>query len=260
MEIDRLLLILATLAFAGGLVHAMVAIKAGTWKKSSWHLLPMVTGFILQTAFLYLRGQDVGRCPLTNLFEVLIFICWSIVLLYFLVGSTYRLSLLGGFTAPLVGSIQIIGLVLPIDSAPSSELASRPVNSILELHAAISLIAYAAFALACTTGVMYLLQERLLKQHRIGGLFYQLPPIQGLARAIQRLALLGFVLLSAGLGLSFGLDASASNPKLIFAWLVWALYALICFFMWRHVLSPRQTAWLAVIGFALPFFSLWIVT
>lgn len=256
MENDRLLLILATLAFLGGLVHAMVAIKAGTWKKSNWHLLPMMAGFALQTAFLYLRGETIARCPLTNLFEVLIFIGWSIVLLYFLVGSAYRLSLLGVFTAPLIAAIQLIALLLPID-IPAEP---RPINGILELHAAVSLIAYAAFALSCITGVMYLLQEHLLKQHRIGGLFYQLPPIQGLARAIQRLALLGFALLSGGLALSFGLEASASNPKLIFAWLVWALYALICFFMWRHVLSPRQTAWLAVLGFALPFFSLWIVT
>ena len=39
--------------------------------------------------------------------------------------------------------------------------------------------------MACITGVMYLVQERLLKQHRIGGLFYQLPPIQELAKAID---------------------------------------------------------------------------
>ena len=51
-----------------------------------------------------------------------------------------------------------------------------------------------------------------------------------------------------------------SNPKLVFSWVVWALYAVISFLMWRHVTSPRRTAWLAVIGFILPFISLWIVT
>jgi ABC-type uncharacterized transport system permease subunit len=34
----------------------------------------------------------------------------------------------------------------------------------LELHASISLIAYGAFALACIAGVMYLVQERQIKQ------------------------------------------------------------------------------------------------
>ena len=70
-------------------------------------LLPMALGFVLQSVFLYLRGQAHGRCPLTNLFEAFIFIGWCIVLLYFLVGTAYRLSLLGVFTAPLVSSLQI---------------------------------------------------------------------------------------------------------------------------------------------------------
>jgi len=107
---------------------------------------------------------------------------------------------------------------------------------------------------------MYLVQERLLKQHRIGGLFYQLPPIQGLAKAIQRLVGLGLVLLSSALAISFALQTTVSNPKLVFSWIVWALYAVISFLMWRHVTSPRRTAWLAVLGFMLPFISLWIVT
>ncbi|MCA1963184.1 MAG: hypothetical protein LDL31_04475, partial [Prosthecobacter sp.] len=106
----------------------------------------------------------------------------------------------------------------------------------------------------------YLLQERLLKQHRIGGLFYQLPPIQGLARAIQRLVLFGLALLSVSLALSFRLTTPISSPKLVFAWAVWGLYAVIGLIMWRHVLSPRQTAWLAALGFVIPFISLWLVT
>ena len=116
-----------------------------------------------------------------------------------------------------------------------------------------ALIAYAAFALACITGVMYLLQERLLKRHRIGGLFYQLPPIQDLAKSIRRLALLGLVLLSAALAMSLALHQPTSNPKVIFAWAVWVLYGFISIMMWRHILSPRQTAWLAVVS--LPVFS-----
>ena len=48
--------------------------------------------------------------------------------------------------------------------------------------------------------------------------------------------------------------------SLIFSWVVWALYALITVLFWRHATSPRQTAWLAVVGFLAPFVSLWIVT
>jgi ABC-type uncharacterized transport system permease subunit len=164
--------------------------------------------------------------------------------------------LLGLFTAPLVTGLQ--GMALVQGFKPYA--VKGKINALVELHAAVALIAYAAFALACITGVMYLVQERLLKQHRIGGLFYQLPPIQGLGKAIQRLVGLGLFLLSSALALSFALHTPVSNPKLVFSWVVWALYAVIAILMWRHVTSPRRTAWLAVIGFILPFISLWIVT
>jgi hypothetical protein len=118
---------------------------------------------------------------LTNLFEVFIFIGWCIVLLYFLVGATYRLSLLGVFTAPLVALLQTMALLSPIDHAVPP-MGSGKVNPWLELHASVALIAYAAFALACITGVMFLLQDYLLKKHRIHALFHQLPPIHQLSK------------------------------------------------------------------------------
>ncbi len=257
---DRLLLILSTLAFLGGMVHAVVSLRAGTWQGNRWHWVPMAVGLMFQTAFLSMRGQLHGRCPLTNLFEVFIFIGWCIVLLYFLVGATYRLSLLGVFTAPMIALLQVLALVSSIDLDTKAPQPHGPPNPWLEIHAAVSLMAYAAFALACITGVMYLVQSWLLKKHRIHSLFYQLPPIPELAKAIRRLALLGLLLLSAGLAAAIPLHLPVSNPKLVFAWIVWGMYLVINVIMWRHMLSARQTAWLAVVGFVVPLVSLWIVT
>ncbi len=255
---DNKWLILSTLAFAAGVFHALIALRRGTWRESRWHLLPMALGFVLQTVFLYYRGQEVGQCPMKSLPDILVFIAWSVMMLYFVVGSGFRDSLLGVFTAPLLAGMQILALSLPGAFAPY--LKKGPVIALVELHAAVALIAYAAFALACITGVMYLLQERLLKRHHIGGLFYQMPPITELAKSIRRLVFLGLLLLSAALLMSLALRQPVSNPKVIFAIAVWVLYLVIALLMWRRVLSARQTAWLAVVGFAIPFFSLWIVT
>jgi hypothetical protein len=41
---------------------------------------------------------------------------------------------------------------------------------------------------------------------------------------------------------------------------VLGLYGIILLIMWRRALGARHTAWLAVVGFVLPFVSLWIVT
>ena len=256
MPLTSIILLAATLAFAAAVVQALMALKSGRWKQGNTQLVLMAAGFALQTAFLYYRGEEVGQCPMRTLSDNLVFISWSIVLLYFLVGSGFRLSLLGLFTAPLVTLVHTLALIVGFSPYPPKV----KINGLVELHAVVALIAYAAFALACITGVMYLVQERMLKQHRISGLFYQLPPIQGLAKAIQRLVGQVLVLLTAALAISFAFENRASSPKLVFSWIVWALYAVISFLMWRHVTSPRRTAWLAVLGFVLPFISLWIVT
>ena len=93
---------------------------------------------------------------------------------------------------------QAFALIAPLDSPPGPR-ARAVAQPWLETHAAISIIAYGAFALACVAGVMYLIQERQLKTHRLRGLFFHLPPIADLAVAINRLILTGFILLTVGL-------------------------------------------------------------
>src|SRR5438445_12138963 len=115
-------------------------------------------GFIFQTGFLWIRGQYLGRCPITNLFEVFVFLAGSVALFYMLVGPAYRLSLMGAFTAPLVLLLQGFALITPIDARHPVIV---PANSWLEFHASMSLVAYGVFALACIAGVMYLLQEQI---------------------------------------------------------------------------------------------------
>jgi ABC-type uncharacterized transport system permease subunit len=256
MALSQQLLAAATLVFLGAVAQALLALKSGAWKHGRAQFMLMALGFMLQTVFIYFRGNEVGQCPMKSLPDILVFIAWSIVLLYFLVGPAFRLSLLGVFTAPLVTILQALAWLKGFGPYPPK----AQINALVELHAAIALIAYAAFALACITGVMYLVQERMLKRHQIGGLFYQLPPIQGLAKAIQRLVRLGLLLLSIALAISFALHTPVSQPHLVFSWIVWGLYAAISILMWKHFTSPRKTAWLAVIGFILPFISLWIVT
>ncbi|WP_395737997.1 cytochrome c biogenesis protein CcsA [Prosthecobacter sp.] len=257
MPTSQQLLLAATIVFVAAIVQALLALRAGAWKQARAQFVLIALGFVLQTGFIFLRGEEVRQCPLRSLPDILVFIAWSIVLLYFLVGSGFRLSLLGVFTAPLVTLMQGMAFINGFAPYPPK----GPINALVELHIALALISYAAFALACITGVMYLVQERMLKRHHIGGLFYQLPPIHGLAQAIQRLVHLGLLLLSIALGISLALHLPMTKTgHVVFAWIVWGLYAVCAFLMWKHFTSPRRTAWLAVIGFILPFISLWIVT
>lgn len=244
---DRLLLILSTFCFLSGFAYTMHALGARVYRPARWNFFVILTGFLLQTGFLYLRGEKLGRCPLTSLFEVLIFLAWAMVLFYLLIGPTYRLSLLGAFTSPLVFFFQLIALLALKDTPMRID---RVANPWMELHAAISIIAYGAFALACVAGVMYLTQERQLKTHHIHSIFYHLPPIRDLAVANGRLILTGFGLLTVGIfaGLMIG-GLETHAVKISWSIGVWLLYGAIFVMSKRHRLSPRRVAWLSVAAF-----------
>ena len=260
MEPDRLFLLLSTLCFLGGFLHAIYQVRDKGRPKSLWNLVPNAAGFVFQSVFLYLRGQQHGRCPITNGHEVLIFICWSAVLLFFVVGPAFRLSLLGVFTAPMVFIFQALVLIFSPGSVAPSPPPSGKVDPYLEMQAGLSLMAYGAFALACVAGVMFLIQEGLLKRRKIGTLFRHLPPISYLSNAITRLFLIGLVLLSIGIAAAYGMVERPTGLKISLAYAVWVLYALLFSAQWLRGFQPRLVAWIAVIGFGLPLFTLWVMS
>ncbi len=263
VRMDRLLLAAAALCFFIGFARSVLARRSGDsfTRSSRWNVLVLAAGFLLQTAFLWLRGQALGRCPLTNLFEVLVFVSWATVMFYFVVGNAYRLSPLGVFTAPLAFTLLAVALIGPFDPRAASARAAR-VDPWLEFHAAFSVLAYGAFALAAVSGAMYLWQERQLKTRHLAPVFFQLPPIGDLGRVNGRLLAVGFALLTLGLGSGWA-ALGAPSSRLHFGWAVvtWLLYGFLTLAAlgWKK-LAPRRLATLSVLALVIAFASLWGIT
>src|SRR4051794_22509870 len=253
---ERYFLIVSTICFLAAVVHTFIELRAKVFRPMRFNFFAIGIGFIFQTAFLWIRGQQLGRCPITNLFEVFAFLGWSVALIYILVGSAYRLSLMGAFTAPLVLLLQGFALLAPIDRPSVSRTA---VNSWLEFHASISIVAYGAFALACVAGLMYLVQERQLKTRQIHTIFQHLPPLSDLYAAITRLLWLGFALYSAGLISGFFTGEPLPRLKMMCAIGVWILYGAIL--QGRHILrlTPRRVAALCIVAFTAAVSVLWAI-
>jgi ABC-type uncharacterized transport system permease subunit len=251
---DRQLLVVSTLCYLAAVVRLIVSLRARVFPRGRFNFIAIGLGFIFQTAFMSIRGHELHRCPLTNLFEVLIFLAWSVALIYLLIGPAYRLSLMGAFTAPLVFLIQAFALLTPIDVRHPVKLSAQPW---LEFHASVSMMAYGAFALACVAGVMYLVQERQLKTHQLHSIFYHLPPLSDLFAAITRLLWLGFALYTLGLVSGFFIDAPLPVAQMVCAFGVWLLYALILHGRHLRRLAPRRVAALCIIGFSAALTLLW---
>ncbi|HVF72861.1 MAG TPA: cytochrome c biogenesis protein CcsA [Chthoniobacterales bacterium] len=253
---ERQLLLASTLCFLVAVAHTLATLRDGVFRPRRFNFIAIALGFVFQSGFLSVRGHALGRCPITNLFEVFIFLAWSVALIYLLVGPAYRLSLMGAFTAPLVLLIQAFALLAPIDTPHSSRV---PANPWLEFHASMSMIAYGAFALACVAGVMYLVQERQLKTHQIHSIFYHLPPLTNLFAAITRLLWLGFGLYTAGLISGFFTGGPLPRVKMICAFAVWIFYGGILQGRHFHRLAPKRIATLCIVAFSAAVSVLWAI-
>ncbi len=253
---DRQFILLSTLCYLAAVVHTAATLREGVFRPRRFNFIAIAAGFVFQTAFLSVRGHALGRCPITNLFEVFVFLAWSLALIYLAIGPAYRLSLMGAFTAPLILLIQTFALLAPIDIPHPVRVA---VNPWLEFHASISMIAYGAFALACVAGVMYLVQERQLKTHQLHSIFYHLPPLTNLYSALTRLLWLGFVLYTAGLASGFFTGGPLPRVKMVCAFAVWLFYGTILQGRHWQRLAPKRIATLCILAFTAAVSVLWAI-
>lgn len=243
---DRWFLIAATALAAAGGINGMWTVHQGI--RSRWTVIWMVAAFAAQLGFLYFRGEARGACPLVGIGEILAFLAWSLTLFYLAVGPTYRVSLLGVFTAPLVVIFQILALLPGVwDPSPERIPATDPWR---ETHAAMSVLSYGALALAAVAGVMFLVLDRQLKDHHLqSGLFRNLPPVRELLKSMVRLLWIGVVLLSIGVFAGFVMPRQGGTAHLLAACAVWIGYALLLGIRQIRGLTGRRTAMVAVVLF-----------
>ena len=129
------------------------------------------------------------------------------------------------------------------------------------VHTVCSLLSYAAFLVAFIAGGLFLVQERQLKQKRMGVLFHRLPSL-GMLDRINFLAIgIGFALLSVGLAFGFfGVEALfgrwwTGDPKEYLTVGLWACYLGLWLIRLRATLRGRRVALLSVLGFSLVLFT-----
>src|SRR6266852_1129477 len=135
---DRLFVWTSTFCYLLAVARTAVVLRNGVFRAGRFNFFAVLAGFVFQTIFLSFRGHALGRCPITNLFEVIIFVAWSVALFYMVVGPAYRLSLMGAFTAPFVVVLQLLALITPVDRPHPAKLSA---NTWLEFHASMSLVA-----------------------------------------------------------------------------------------------------------------------
>ena len=261
---DRALLWLGALLYFAGFVSGLLALVRRSNAPASRAVLNalLVAGWIAQMGGLYVRGLASGGCPLGNTFELVQFVAWSAMVLYFFVGSAFRVSLLGLFAAGYAAALAIISLLIPPWDAVHGQKIFGP-NPWIELHAALAVFSYGVFGLLALTSVMTLLQNWSLKHKRLSGLFWFLPSVVQLDQINTRMLSLGVLLLTISLGVGsvwwLRDTASVNLPKLLGTCTVWVIYLAVLLARWRARLVSVRFAWVCLVMFFCALLSLGLV-
>jgi cytochrome c-type biogenesis protein CcsB len=122
-----------------------------------------IVGFAVQTVALLLRWyesyqMDIGRVPLSNLYESLVFFTWSTVMIYLIVEFKYKTRAFGAFVMPVIflalAFINVAGI-----SSDITPLVPALKSNWLFYHVLISFLGYAAFGVAFSVCLIYLLND-----------------------------------------------------------------------------------------------------
>lgn len=235
---EKIILGVSTCLYFFSCTSVLLSLRAKRLHPGRFSFIEILLGVFFQSWFLILRGKAVHACPITTLPEMFLFLSWAIGWFYLLIGPTYRISLMGTFTAPLILIFQSIGLF--------SLAAPIPIHSLLnpwiEAHAALSLVAFGALGLASVSALMFLFQEWQLKSQAPSRIFHFLPPMRLLETTTTRLLWLGL----GGLTVSFVVGAlsgiAVSGAKFWISLLLWSLYVVLGVTQQARRLSPHHFA------------------
>ncbi len=208
-----------------------------------YYRMPFVYGgFVLQVAYMIMRGIELGRLPLVGPHDTLFFLSTSFMLFAIPVsfGLKNRQRFLNSATAMTVFFMLASMLAKPW---------SHPLPPILktfwfEVHVALSFFSYALFGLAAILGALYLTD----REEETESLQY-------------KMILVGYFFFSVAMifGGIWGFYAWGTywlwTPKELWTVILWLFYSLYLHARLRQWWAGRPAAVLGIIGFAVVLFT-----
>jgi len=216
-------------------------------------------GFVAHCLSILHRAIFSGFFPLATPFDVLSFFAWAVVGLFLIISYRDPSPIFGSMAAPLASVLMIFGSTF----ADQLKAPLLPIMKSwwLPVHVILAIAGNAVFALMAIGGLMYLLQERLIKTKRIGRFHKLLPSLETLDTINRRGLPLGFFLLTLGI-ISGALWAGSAwgfywswDPKETWSLITWFAYAAMVHQRIALGWRGKRAALLAILGFCLVMFT-----
>jgi cytochrome c-type biogenesis protein CcsB len=243
-----------TIALYGlGLFHSIFGFCTKRESFIRFALGMVAGGFVFHTLSLIMLSIERHHFPITNLPESLCFFAWCISLTFMIASLRYRINVLGAFILPLVSLLTILSQVIWEEN---HEIPARMNSAWVHLHVTVAFLAYAAFFLTFVSGVMYLIQEKELKQKHFHFLYFRLPSLQICDELLRRSLYVGFVSMSLTIisGAIWAQHAWGSfwnwDPKETASLITWAIYLVLLNYRLSKKWRGRRAAYISIVGFA----------
>jgi len=210
----------------------------------------------LHTVYVVIASFVARVCPVHSVHFMLSMASLISTAVYLVARRRFRIHALGLVVAPL-GLVVTLGTFFLGTAAPDEQLPA----SFIGLHVFANLVGDALFLLASGAAVMYLVQERRLKDKKALLLKKSsgLPPLESLDKAIHRFLIAGFPLLTLGVltGTVWAgkLEAGSIDEILraIFGYATWLLIAGVLLLRVIAGWRGRRAAYGTVAGFVCAF-------
>ncbi|HLA04376.1 MAG TPA: c-type cytochrome biogenesis protein CcsB [Syntrophales bacterium] len=226
--------------------------------------LTLLGGVIIETAAMALRWYEsyqmgIGRAPLTNLYESLVFFAWTIAVVYLALEAKFRIRTVGAFVTPFPFIIMAYASLNPKDIQP---LVPALQSNWLISHVVTCFVGYAAFAVSFGISILYLFKARAENlSAKSTALFWSyIPSSSALDEISYKTIAIGFPLLTIGIvtgafwaNVAWGTYWSW-DPKETWSLIVWLIYAAYLHARITRGWRGKKAAVLSIAGFAATIF------
>jgi ABC-type uncharacterized transport system permease subunit len=156
----------------------------------------LAAALVVHWVSLYQRALEVQTVPYQDLYGSMSLFGWLLAMTYLGLEVFHRQRSVGPFVLPFVILFLLAGVWLEPATPPKGPDARGP---LFALHVTLSVLAYAAFAISFVLSAIYLLQNRLLRDRKMGVVFWRFPALEVLERMSRSGVIVGVVALGVGL-------------------------------------------------------------
>jgi ABC-type uncharacterized transport system permease subunit len=228
-NVPSLFLSLTALAYVLSLASYTRYLYTGSKLAGRLGTVFLALGLVAHYFALLERSRGLHTVPYHDLYGSMSLFGWLLALTYLALEFYHRQRSVGAFVVPF-----ILVFFLAAHLAPADRLSATPARGpIFALHVTLSILAYAAFALSFVLSLIYLAENRLLRNRHLGEVVWRLPALDLLERMSRSSVLVGLLSIAVGTVLGF---IWVDRLKYVVTLLVLALYA-------AYLQLSRTTSW-----------------